>query len=541
VTARDYQQQIHDTVFETWKTRQSCVVVAATGTGKTVVFSSIVKTAQPKRAMVLCHRMELITQAKDKIETFAGLPVEIEQADLRASTSLFHRTPVVVSSIQTQISGKNGNKRYMRFDPGEFGVLICDEAHRAAAASWREVIAHYRKNPDLRVLGVTATPDRADSKDIRAILGPIVYDYGILQAIGDGWLVDIVQQYVTVADLDFSHVRTSCAEGGLNLQDLEKVMEAETAVQGICQPTLEAIHGLPPKTLCDIPSESWKTYLSSLGRIPRRTIVFTVSVAQAELCASVFARAMDGVEWVCGKTPDDKRLDILTRFKRGRAHVVMNCGVLLEGFDAPDVELISVARPTSSRALYCQMIGRGTRPLAGLVDPVPTADGRRAAIQGSPKPFVRILDFVGNSGKHKLVSCVDVLGGKVSEAAVESARRKAQKEGKPVRILVTMTNAQLEVERKKREAAERLKRIEEDRKKNLLARVNYGVQTVNAFDGADVWKGSGLAVSRDGRQFSEKQVRILRREGYDPSRFKYRQGQAIIGKLLDKWFPNRSK
>lgn len=526
---RCYQQRCHDAIFDEWTRHNATLAVAATGTGKTVVFAHVIKSIQPLRSMVLAHRNELIVQAKEKIEAVTGLGVEIEKADLYARTSLFHKMPIVVSSIQTQISGPKDKRRYLRFDPMDFGILICDEAHHSTAGSWKEVISHYRKNPNLKVLGVTATPDRSDKEALGQVFESVAFEYGILDAIKDGYLVDITQQFVGVDGLDYSHIRTTA--GDLNEGDLAKVMEAEKNIQGICQPTIEVMFALPPKTLSNIPVPEWMQYLADLKRTPRRTIVFTVSVAQAEMCCNVFSRAIDGVEWVCGKTKPQDRKRILERFSAGETHAVINCGVLLEGFDNPGVEVIAMGRPTKSRALYAQAIGRSTRPLPGLVDGLATAEERRAAIAASTKPYCRILDFVGNSGRHKLISCADVLGGKISEEAVEAAKAKAIKEGKPVRILRTMSNAEAELEQQKREAAERKRKAEEARKARLLARVEYNTEDVDPFSGHQV-KPSGNIMSRDGRQFSEPQLKILREKGHDPSRYSYKQGQAIIGKIL---------
>jgi len=528
---RCYQDKAHAAIFEAWKRFASTLLVMATGTGKTIVLAHVIKSMWLKRAMVLAHRTELILQAKEKIMAVTGFDVEIEKADLYACESLYHRMPVVVSSIQTQISGPKDKRRYLRFNPMDFGVLICDEAHHSTSKSWKEVIAHYRQNPDLKVLGVTATPDRSDGEAMGQIFESVAFEYGILDAIRDGYLVDITQQFVRVSTLDYSHVRTTA--GDLNEGDLSKVMEMEENVQGLCQPSLEAMFGLAPKTLSAVPVPDWKQYLSGLGRKPRRTIVFTVSVAQAEMCASVFSRALDGVEWVCGETNKEKRAAIVSRFASGDTHVVTNCGVFLEGFDNAGVELIVMGRPTKSRALYTQAVGRATRPLPGIVDGLATAEERRSAIAASPKPFARILDPVGNSGRHKLINCTDILGGHISEEAREAAVKKAMDEGKPVRIMVTMNNAEAELERKKQEAAELARKRADARKAHLLARADYDIRDVDAFGQTERIPMGRM--SRDGRQFSEKQANVLRRAGIDPNKFGYRQGQAIIGKLIAKW------
>ncbi len=530
---RQYQQLGHDSIIEAFKKYRSTLLVQGTGTGKTVVFAHVIKTIQPGRALVLAHRNELIWQAKEKIEAVTGLPVEIEKANMSAGTNLFTRTPIVVGSIQTQISGSKGKRRYMRFKPEEFSLLVVDEAHHCTSASWKEVVAYYQRNPNLKLLGVTATPKRADEEALSQLFESVAFEYGILTAIQDGYLVDIAQQFVSVSGLDYSHVKTTA--GDLNEGDLAKVMEMEENVQGVCQPSLEVMFGLPPKTLKQIPVPQWREYLSGLNRRPRRTIVFTVSVAQAEMYADVFSRAMPGVEWVCGKTSPDKRKSTLDRFALGETHVVANCGVLLEGFDNPGVEVIVMARPTKSQVLYSQCIGRSTRPLPGVVDGVETPELRRAAIAGSAKPLARILDFVGNSGHHKLVTCVDVLGGKITEEARQAAKQKAVKDGKPVRILVTMTNAEVELEKQKREAAEKARQREAARKAHLLASVNYHSQNVNPFDSKDIMPTGNSKFSKDGRQFSEPELRILRTKlGCSPEKLSFRQGKAIIADYFSK-------
>jgi superfamily II DNA or RNA helicase len=529
---REYQTKCENAIFEAWKKFQSTLVEMATGCGKTIIFAKVIKTMAPKRALVLAHRNELIVQAKEKIEAVTGLSCQIEKAEQYASTNVFDRSPVVVSSIQSQISGDPMHRRYMRFKRDEFGVVIADECHHSTSASWKEVINYYLSNKETKLLGVTATADRSDGAALGQMFQSCAFKYGILDAINDGWLVDITQQFVQVKSLDFSHIRTTC--GDLNEGDLAKVMEAEENIQGVCQPTLEAIFGLAPKTLSAIPVPQWREYLKSLNKVPRRTIVFTVSVAQAEMCANIFLRAMDGVEWVCGETNKQKRADILKRFLIGETSVVVNCGVLTEGYDNPQVELISVARPTKSRSLYCQIIGRSTRTLPGIVDGIPTAGDRRKAIADSAKPFCRILDFVGNSGRHKLVSCVDALGGHVSEAAAEAAKKKAMDGGKPVRIMITMTNAEIELERKQAEAAERARLEKEARRSHLVAKSNYSTQDVNPFGNTSKIPFTSR-VSRDGRAFSDKQCKVLRIAGCDPNKVAYRQGQAIIAKQIAKW------
>jgi len=526
---REYQDSCIEAIFREWyRGVRSTMIEMATGTGKTVIFSRVIKQAQPKRALVLAHRTELIAQAKEKIEAITGLECEIEKADMYATTNWMTRAPVVISSIQTQCSGPKDRRRYRRFDPKDFGVLIADECHHSTANTWRETIDWYLQNPELRVLGVTATADRTDREALGQLFETCAFKYGILDAIEDGYLVPITQHFVPVASLDYSNIKTTC--GDLNEGQLARVMQHEKNIYGVCQPTIEAMFGLEPKTLHSKEPKDWRDFLKGTGRKPRRTIIFTVSVEQAEAYCNVFLRAMDGVDWVCGKTSDQKRLEILNRFSRGEISACVNCMVLTEGYDNPGVEMIVMARPTKSRALYTQMVGRSTRPLAGVVDDIPVNDIRREMIKQSAKPFCRVLDFVGNSGKHKLITCMDILGGKVSERASEIAKANALRDGKPKMVTIALSNAEKEAERERQAQMERERNWREAGRAHLMAHSNYRLTHVDPFGHKHEFVPIHKRQTRDGKIFSQKQAQALQECGCDPNRLNYRQGQAIIAK-----------
>lgn len=321
---RPYQNNAVDCIFGEWENNDSTLLVLPTGCGKTQVFSECIRRIHPGRSLVLAHRSELIHQAVKRIES-AGIECSIEMAELRASASFWNRTPCVVSSIQTQVHGDGA--RMTRFTPADFDLVVIDEAHHATAASYRKVIDYYRQNPKLRILGVTATPDRADEQALGEVFKTVAFDYEILDAIHDGWLVPITQQMVEIEGLDFSHIRTTC--GDLNGADLAQVMEQEKNLQGIASASIEIIGS-------------------------KRTIVFAASVKQAEILCDIFNRYQsDMAAWVCGKTPKDDREQMLRKFNDGAIQVMVNVGVLTEGFDSPAVEVIVQARPTKSRCLYC--------------------------------------------------------------------------------------------------------------------------------------------------------------------------------------------
>lgn len=407
------------------------------------------------------------------------------------------------------------------------GILV-HNCHHSVSSSYLDVINYFKRNPQLKILGVTATPDRADEEALGRVLETVAINYELLDAINDGWLVDISGRSVSVGTLDYSGVRTTA--GDLNSGDLAAVMEMEKNIQGIVQPTLEAMFRLPKRALNAIPQENWSSYLANLPP-PRRTIVFTVSKRQAEMTSEVFARSIPGkVTWVCDSTPSEQRAEILKQFADGPIYCVVNVGILTEGYDNPNVELVALARATKSRSLIAQMVGRSTRPLTGLVDPFPTAQERVNAILNSAKPTCVVLDFAGNFGRHKLAGVVDLLGGNISDEAIERARNFVLKLGEEVPMRKVMLAEQAKVE-----AEEKARKEEEARKRaKLVAKVDFKVKFVNPFDILDMHpaKQRGWDI---GKQLSEKQRNLLRKQGIDPDSMSYAEGRQMIAELFRRW------
>ncbi|HEY9174554.1 MAG TPA: DEAD/DEAH box helicase [Verrucomicrobiae bacterium] len=498
---RPYQSAASDAIFTEWQERDSTLVVIPTGGGKTVLFADVIRRVFPRRALVLAHREELIFQARDKIQRVTGLSADVEMGDYRAEGGLFGSARVVVSTIQTQCSGGDGGGRMAKFDPQRFGVLIIDEAHHATSPSYRRVIDYYRTNPALKILGVTATPDRADEEALGQVFQSVAFDYEVLDAIHDGWLVPIEQQMVHVEGLDYSSIRTTA--GDLNGGDLAAVLEAEKNLQQMAAASLAIIGS-------------------------RRALVFTASVKAAEMTAEIFNRHRAKMaSWVCGKTEKDERRSVLAAFAAGKLQVVCNCGVLTEGFDDPGVEVVIMGRPTKSRSLYSQMVGRSTRPLAGIVDGPETAEARRAAIAASAKPSCLVVDFVGNAGKHKLVTSADILGGKVSDEAVELAIGKAKQAGQPVNMTEALDEAEEELKEQKRLA-------EAARRARLVATARFTTQQVDPFDvlALDPVKARGWDRNR---QLSEKQRSLLAKQGINPDNLSFSEGKQLVAEIFRRW------
>lgn len=496
---RDYQHAAVEAVFREWEGHRSTLIVLPTGTGKTVTAAEIVRRCYPQRALFLAHREELIFQAARSIHDHTGLHCEIEMADLWAEGVLWGGSSVVVSTVQTQIAGKRG--RMARFNPDDFGLVIIDEAHRVTASSYRRVLDHYKQNPNLKILCLTATPDRADAEALGQVIDSVAFDYEILDAINDGYLVPLEQRMVTIEGLDFSAVRTTA--GDLNGADLQAVMEAEKNLQGVAAASLDIIG-------------------------ERRTLIFTAGVKQAEMLAEIFNRhRSDMAGWVSGGTPKHERRSLLERFADGRTQVVVNCNCLSEGFDNPGVEVVIQARPTKSRSLYAQQCGRSTRPLPGVIDGLGTPEERRAAIAASNKPSALIVDFAGNAGRHKLMTTADILGGKVSEQARQRALIKAESSA------VRMGDALQEAEEELRREEEERRRREAARRAHLVATASYRSVAVDPFDVFQLQPT--YARGRDAKQLSEKQRGMLRRQGVDPDSLSYAQGKQILNEMFRRF------
>jgi superfamily II DNA or RNA helicase len=516
---RPYQVNGVDAVFEQWdKGIQATLIDQATGTGKTVEIAEVVRRAQPKRALILAHRRELVWQGHEKIEKFTGLNVEVEMAGERASVNLFSKCHAVVSSVQSQTPGR-------RSDPNSFDLLIIDEAHHVKPGnkSYLDVINHYKQNPNLKILGVTATVEPACLK----VFESIAYSYPLLTAISEGYLVNVEQQMVEVFGLDYSHVRTTA--GDLNGADLAAVVENERICQGMITATLETMFGVPNGALNDLPIEKWSEYLFADGK-PKRNLIFTVSVAQAKMMSDILNRVHPGISaWVCGDSnlvSEERRAEIGEDFNNGKLLIVCNCGVYSEGYDNPGIEMVTMARPTKSKTLFTQQIGRGTRTLEGTIDGLNTAEERLAAISASTKKSLLVLDFVGNCGKHKLISAVDLLGDKFSEEVRERARKKVTKAAKPQNMAELLKLSEEEL------AAEKLERDRQEaaRKARLVAKASYLLTSLDPFERLKVKRQPPSAwEKRNGFVLSEKQRAVIRNLGVSPDEISVSCARKLIG------------
>lgn len=439
---RPYQAEACDAIVEQWQHVRSTLLVAATGTGKTRMGCEIIaRRASAGRTLWLAHRTELLDQAAEAIAANTGLRVGREQAHRRASVRNLWGTDdhVVVGSIQTM----HTDRLDKFFKPDDFATIIVDEAHHALARSYRDVLAYFA---DAKILGVTATPDRGDKLGLFQVFETVAYQYEILTAIGDGYLCDIQSREITVSGLNLSNVRTTA--GDLNAGDLAKMMEGEAHMHSIAGPLVELAGDRP-------------------------TVVFMPSVVGAHHLASVLrGYTSGGVRAIDGGTATKERADNLADYQSGKAQFMVNCAVLTEGWDAPHTSCVAIARPTKSRALYAQMIGRGTRIAPGKMDCL-------------------VLDFVPEqAGRHKLVTPLDVLGGKDLDEDVALEARKLTAEGMPAtEALAAAEEARAKSQREARLRDEmRANKIRTDHEKRVRSIDPFGVLR----DG-DFARGSQLA------------------------------------------------
>ncbi len=502
IQARPYQRAAIDGIHDAFEGSASTLLVMATGLGKTICFCDVAdQYMRDGKVMVLAHRAELIYQARNQMLMVTGKEPAIEMGEKRHDGNGIWDAPAIISTIQTQISRRGDGYRMNKFDPQDFSLLIIDEAHHGAAKSYRQVIDYYKQNPNLKVLGVTATPDRADEKALGQIFESVAYEYGILEGIEGGWLVPITQQEVYVDGLDYSSIRTTA--GDLNGGDLAKVLEFEEALHGIASPTIELLKD-------------------------RRALVFAASLAQAERLTEIFNRHDAGcARWVHGSTEATERMMLFDDYANGRFQILVNVGITTEGFDDPGIEVVVMARPTKSRSLYAQMIGRGTRTLEGTLDGCDDPGERIRLIAASAKPVLEVIDFVGNAGRHKLITTADILGGKYQDEVVELAKEMAQKEGEAHPVMSVLQKAEAELLRRQRE------REEADVRSVVTIRAKYSTAKVNPFGVLDIMPKREVAWHKD-RQPTEKMDAMLEKCGVDTSGLSFTHAGQIIEQIIKR-------
>lgn len=344
IKLREYQEIARSAVQQEWESgKKRTLLVLPTGCGKTIVFSKIIedRVRLGERVLVLAHRSELLEQASDKLMTATGLGTALEKAE---STSIGSWFRVVVGSVQTM----QREKRLSQFPADYFDTIVVDEAHHAISDGYQRVLQHFENS---NVLGVTATADRGDKRNLGEYFDSLAYEYSIVDAIKSGYLSKITAVTIPL-ELDLSSVSQQAGDF--------KASEIGTALD----PYLEQIADEMVKQCAD-----------------RKTVVFLPLVKTSQKFKDILNKKGFKAAEVNGDSQD--RAEILEDFDKGKYNVLCNSMLLTEGWDCPTVDCVVVLRPTKVRALYSQMVGRGTRLAPG-------------------KENLLLLDFLWHTERHEL-------------------------------------------------------------------------------------------------------------------------------------------
>ena len=341
---RDYQEEARTAIANEWeKGVKKTLLVLPTGCGKTIVFSKVVedRVKLGERVLILAHRSELLDQASDKLAKATGIFTATEKAEQSCLNSWFR---VVVGSVQTL----QRPKRLAQFGKDYFDTIVVDEAHHCISDSYQRVLEHFS---NANVLGVTATPDRGDMRNLGSYFESLAYEYTLPKAIKNGYLSPIKALTIPL-ELDLSAV--SMQSGDF------KASEVGTALD----PYLEQIADEMLKYCAD-----------------KKTVVFLPLVKTSQKFRDILNEKGFKAAEVNGDSKD--RAEILDDFSKGKYNVLCNSMLLTEGWDEPSVDCIVVLRPTKVRSLYSQMVGRGTRLYPGKED-------------------LLLLDFLWHTERHEL-------------------------------------------------------------------------------------------------------------------------------------------
>lgn len=462
MSLRPFQVEAHEGAWRHLTAGRNTLVVMATGLGKTRLAASIAKR-WPGRVMFVAHTGEILEQAWKTLRELTGEVVGYEKASDHAWDER-----IVVASMQTVRS----EKRFRKFRNDPFTLIIVDETHRVEAKSYRDIIAAF---PEAVVLGVTATPKRADGVSLGNTFESLGYTMNLWDGIEQGWLCPFRCLQVDVHDIDISGVKANSDD--LSGAELDNLFVEKLA--GIGQPLLENCGDL-------------------------RTIVFTPGVATANgLAEWLNSRRPNCARAVHGKTNKDLRKQLVEDHKNGRYQFLINCDVFSEGYDDPGVRCVALARPTKSQSKLIQWLGRGGRPLPGVVDAFPDdVDSRLRSIRGSAKPDYVVLDLAFNVGKHELQTPASAaLEGSLPKDVVARARKKVE-EGDTRELGDVVKAARLELADEARRAREAFERIR--------ARVSYRVNEIDPFSMYGIKESEVLKLAANEEPASPAQRAFLR-------------------------------
>lgn len=463
---RPYQEEAKEAVIAQWdKGIKKTLLVLPTGTGKTIVFSKVIEDRVKKgdRVLVLAHRGELLEQAADKLYKSTGLKCAVEKAEQTCLGSWYR---IVVGSVQTLMREKRLNK----LSPDFFNSIVIDEAHHCISDGYRRVLDHFS---NANVLGVTATPDRGDMKNMGQVFESLAYEYTLPQAIRDGYLSPI--KAVTIPlKLDLTGV--GIQSGDYKPGDLGTALD----------PYLYQI------------AEEMKNYCAN-----RKTVVFLPLIKTSQKFRDILNEKGFSAAEVNGKSSD--REQILKDFDEGKYNVLCNSMLLTEGWDCPSVDCVVVLRPTKVRSLYSQMVGRGTRLCEG-------------------KDHLLLLDFLWHTQRHELCRPASLIceNAEVAEKMTENL----EKAGYPIDIEEAEEQASNDVVAQREEALAKQLQKMRTRKRKLVDPLQFEM-SIQAEDLSGYVPAFGWEMSPP----SESQIKTLEKLGILPDEI---DNAGKAAKLLDR-------
>lgn len=448
---RDYQQDAREAIQEMWAngTRKTLLVLP-TGCGKTIVFSKVIEDRVKKgeRVLVLAHRGELLEQAADKLEKSTGLKCATEKAE---QTSIGSWYRVVVGSVQTMMR----EKRLEQFQKDFFDTIIIDEAHHCLSDSYQRVLSYFET---ANVLGVTATPDRGDMRNLCSYFESLAYEYTLPRAIKSGYLSPIKALTIPLK-LDLSNV--SQQAGDFKTSDLGNALD----------PYLESIADEMVKNAKD-----------------RKIVVFLPLVKTSQKFTDILnAKGFRAAE-VNGDSKD--RAEILEDFENDKYNVLCNSMLLTEGWDCPSVDCVVVLRPTKVRSLYSQMVGRGTRLFPG-------------------KTELLLLDFLWHTERHELCHPAHLIAE--NEEVAKVMTKQIEEAGIALDLEAVEKQAAEDVVAQREEALAKQLAEMKKRKRKLVDPLQFEM-SIQAEDLANYVPSFGWEMGPP----SEKQINTLEKMGIMP-------------------------
>jgi superfamily II DNA or RNA helicase len=520
---RDYQQAGIDRAFELWKEGHIGVLFRQpTGTGKTVSGTMIAdlwnRQGPEYRTLILAHERQLIQQFAQEVEDILEYRPAIEMGDLHCRGD----EKIVVGSRQTLYvrgEGFDAVSRLYKFDPKHNWLLVIDEAHRwrKGLASCTHIINWFEQNQNHRRLGLTATPERSDKVSLKTLFPGVASDYRLFDvdggacAVNDGWAVPYDQRFITVDGVDFKNIREVAKDFDKN--ELERILGESETLAKLCDPLLEIV-----------------------GR--RRTIIFSPGTAMARDVALYLNSKLEyeAAVSVDGSYPDIERQAIYKRHQRGDVQFLSVCGLCREGYNDPGIQCVAVFRPTKSRSLKEQMLGRGCRPLRGVVSSEMTPEERRRSIRDSDKPNCLVIDLVGITGLGDVPSTASLMAEGKPDEVIERANRamlaKPTDEASDVAAEIRKAEAEISEERRlKREEELRKQQKEMDRRAKFKAEVRYSEHQVQSGGGGAHRGGIGTQIGNA----TEGQVRYLIKLGvpvYVARAYGKKEASREIGRML---------